>query len=71
MQLNDRKVDVGAAVELAKTAIGENDPRVATAKAVAEDCADVTDPDRCEAATKIFMCSIEAGKKRGFDFQML
>lgn len=62
---------MSAAVELAKTALGDNDPRVASAKAVAEDCAGITDADRCEAAAKIFACSIEAGKKHGFDFAVL
>lgn len=70
-QLNDNKVDVAAAVELAKTALGDNDPRVASAQKVAQACSTVTDPDRCEAAAKIFACSIEEGKKNGFDFAVL
>lgn len=51
--------------------MGEDEPKIASAKAVAEACSSVTDADRCEAAAKIFACSVEAAKKHGFDFSML
>lgn len=69
--MNDRKVDVAASVELAKTALGDDDPRIASAQKVAQACSTITDPDRCEAAAKIFACSIEEGKKAGFEFALL
>lgn len=45
--------------------------KVQVAKDLANDCADVTDPDRCEAAEKIMECGQNAAKSRGLTFDEL
>lgn len=57
--------------ELAKTAFGDDDPKVAIATKVAEDCHNSTDPDRCEAANKLFACSLKAAQKYNVKFEDL
>lgn len=57
--------------ELAKTAFGDDDPKVAISTKVAEDCHEVTDPNRCEAAGKLYECSINAAAKYGVKFEDL
>lgn len=58
-------------VELAKTAFGEGDPKVAIAEEIALECADITDPDRCEAAAKMYECGRNGAEKRGIKFEDL
>lgn len=64
-QMKDNKVNVEANVEMAKK-VFDNDPlKVQTATDIANECAAVTDPDRCEAAVKIFECFLKATSSRG------
>ena len=43
--------------------------KVQMARDLANDCAGITDPDRCEAAVKIFECGHNAVKTRGITFE--
>lgn len=63
--IQNQRTNVEASVELAKMAFGPDDIRVTHAKEIATECAEITDPERCEAAVKMYQCSIAAGAKRG------
>lgn len=47
-----------------KKAFGDSDPKVAIALEIANECAKVSDPDRCENVSKIYACSMEGAQKR-------
>lgn len=70
-QITNGKTDVSMSIELAKTAFGEGDPKVAIAEEIAHECAEVTDPDRCEAAAKQYDCARSGAIKRGIKFEEL
>lgn len=55
--------------KLAKNAFGADDPKVDLAIAIAKECVDVTDPDRCEAAAKMYDCGRKGAEKRGIKFE--
>lgn len=52
-------------------AFGADDPRVNIAREISTECNGVTDSDHCEAAAKIYICSVGAAEKRGVKFQDL
>lgn len=52
-----------------KGAFGADDPRVAMAQDIATECFEVTDPDRCEAAAKMYTCGREGAVRRGYTFE--
>lgn len=64
----NNKIDVEATTKLAKIKLCGDEFKVQKANEVAKKCADVTDPDRCEAASKIFHCSHDAVKSLGITF---
>lgn len=43
--------------------------KIETARGLANDCINITDSDRCEAAIKIFECGHAAAKNRGMTFE--
>lgn len=55
-------------INLASMAFDGNPARIQVAQNVANDCADITDSDRCEAAVKIMECCKKALKSRGQSF---
>lgn len=69
MQIKGGKVDIATAVKLMKGAFGADDPRVAMAQDIATECFEVTDPDRCEAAAKMYTCGREGAVRRGYTFE--
>lgn len=71
MKIEDRKTNIKASTELASMAFGADDPKVAIATQIATDCHDKTHEDRCEAAVKLYECSIEMAKKHGINPQEL
>lgn len=50
-------------------AFGAEDVKVTYAREIATECAEVTDADRCEAAAKMYECSVAAAKKRNLEFK--
>lgn len=52
-------------------AFGPDDPKVNHARDIATACAEVTDANRCEAASKIYECSIAAAQKLGIKMEEL
>lgn len=70
-QIENRRTNIEAAFELAKTAFGADDPKVANARDIATECHETTDDDRCIAAVKMYECGLEGGKKRGINFHDL
>lgn len=67
--MKNNQVDVERTVEVAKIAFDNDDNKVNMARELANDCAGITDEDRCEAAVKIFECGHAAIKKRGITFE--
>lgn len=65
--IENGKPSVESSIELAKVASDNNAQIVKLTKEVAEECATVSDHDRCEMAFKMITCSMEATKQRGFD----
>lgn len=56
---------------VAAMAFDGNPSKIQAAKDLANDCIDVTDEDRCEAATKIMECGQKAAKNKGLNFEKL
>lgn len=52
-------------------AFGADDIKVTYAREIATECNSVTDDDRCEAAAKLYECSVAAAKKRNIEFKDL
>lgn len=67
-KIKDNKVDIEINVELARKAFNGDTVKIQQALQLANDCAKVTNKDRCEAAFQIFQCAMNAGKARGLTF---
>lgn len=50
-------------------AFGEGNPKVAIAVDIANTCAKITDPDRCELASKMYACAKEEAAKKDLKFE--
>lgn len=70
-QIQDKKTNVEASVELAKMAYGADDPRVEIARKMSTECAAVTADERCDAATKAYECTVAVAHKLGVKFEDL
>lgn len=68
-KMKNNQVDVERTVEVAKIVFDGDSTKMQMARDLANDCAGVTDDDRCEAAVKIFECGHSAVKKRGITFE--
>lgn len=69
--MKDNHVDIEGVSHVAAMAFDGNPSKIQVAKDLANDCADVTDDDRCEAAHKIMECGEKAAKSRGLSFEEL
>lgn len=67
--MKNNQVDVESTVAIADMAFDGDAKKVQMARDLANDCAGITDPDRCEAAVKIFECGHSAVKTRGITFE--
>ncbi|XP_055300742.1 general odorant-binding protein 28a-like [Sitodiplosis mosellana] len=63
--IKDNHVDIDSVANVAAMAFDGNPSKIQVAKDLANECADVTDDDRCEAAAKIMECGQNAAKTRG------
>lgn len=70
-QIQDKKTNVEASVELAKMAYGADDPRVEIARKISSECSTVTADERCDAATVAYECGVTVAQKLGIKFQDL
>lgn len=66
--MKNNQVDVEGTVNIASMAFDGDASKVQVARDLANECASVTDADRCEAAAKIFECGREAAKSKGLKF---
>lgn len=64
-QVKDGVLQQNVAVELGKKAFGSDEATVEKIKHIHEDCANISNPDRCEAANLRFNCAREAAEKVG------
>lgn len=66
--MKDGKVDLDKVIKMAESLFGAGEKFEIT-KSIAIECQDGKDPDRCQATTNIYGCSIESSKKHGFDMK--
>lgn len=64
-------MDIEGVQNVAAMAFDGNPSKIQVAKDLANECADVTDDDRCEAAAKIMECGQNAAKNKGLTFEEL
>lgn len=67
--MKNNRVDIEGTVSVAAMAFDGDATKVQVARDLANDCANITDADRCEAAEKICACGREAAKSRGLKFK--
>lgn len=68
-QIKDNHVDIEATVEMAKSAYGTDEDQSKIVREISNECASITDADRCEATFKIMKCYEQAVKSRGLDVE--
>lgn len=64
-------MSVDGVVTMANVVFENDQSKVAILKAVAEECAGVTDADRCDMTVKMMGCADTAAKARGVNFEEL
>lgn len=64
-QIQDGQVQPAAGFELGKMLFGDNENVVSAIKKVQDECASISDADRCEMAFKRMSCAKETVKKYG------
>lgn len=62
--IKDGKVSVEGTVEIASKAFAGDEKAVQTAKEIAMECSNISDPDRCEYAAKVSACARDSALKR-------
>lgn len=67
--MKNNKIDIESVIAIAKKAFDDDATKVQMARDLANDCADITDGDRCEAAIKVFECGHISAKSRGMTFE--
>lgn len=68
--MRDNRLDVkNNIIALAEEEFESDEEGIQMVRDLANDCADVTDSDRCEAAIKIFECGHISAKVRGVSFE--
>lgn len=66
--ISNGKPSIEATIEFTKKAFGDDNAKaMTTSKEVANECATVTDPDRCELSAKHYLCVQSGLEKRGVD----
>lgn len=66
--MRDNQLDAKNMVALAEQEFESDEKTIQMMRDLADDCADVTDDDRCEAAIKIYECGHISAKVRGVNF---
>lgn len=64
-------MDIEGVGSVAAMAFDGNLSKIQVAKDLANACAEVTDDDRCEAASKIMDCGQNVAKSKGLTFEEL
>lgn len=67
----DNKIDVKTVVSVADMAFDFDSTITEATRVVATACKDVTDADRCEAASKIMECFRKVSAEKGYGKTML
>lgn len=66
--MRNNQLDVQSLIALAEEEFESDEKSIQIVRDLANDCADVTDDDRCEAAIKIYECGHISAKVRGVNF---
>lgn len=64
-------MDIEGVAQVAAMAFDGNPSKIQVAKDLANECVNITDDDRCEAAAKIIDCGQNAAKSKGLTFEDL
>lgn len=68
--MTDNKLNVDVAVSMAAMKFDGDDTKTQIVQDSCNECANETDADRCEAASKICNCIHNAAKSRGLSFDV-
>lgn len=66
LQIKNNKLDVRVVIAVADMVYDFDQKITSATTVIANECKDVTDSDRCEAASKITDCCRETAAKKGF-----
>lgn len=66
--MRNNQLDVQNLIALAEEEFESDEKSIQIVRDLANDCADMTDDDRCEAAIKIYECGHISAKVRGVNF---
>lgn len=69
-QLKNNKLNVDAVVEMGKMKFNDDSAKMQLIREIAVECADITDPDRCESAAKICKCIHDGAVARNLMFDV-
>lgn len=67
--MKNNQVDIEGISHVAAMAFDGNASKMKTALDIANECAEITDDDRCEAAAKIFNCGHNAALSKNLSFE--
>lgn len=67
--MRNNQLDVENLIALAEEELASDEKNIQIVRDLANDCADVKDDDRCEAAIKIFECAHISAKVRGVNLE--
>lgn len=67
--MKSNQVDIEGISNVASMAFDGNASKMKVALDIANECSDVTDEDRCEAAHKIFECGHNAALSKNLSFE--
>lgn len=68
--MTDNKLNADVAISMASMKFDGDPNKIQIVQDSVNECANETDPDRCEAAGKICNCIHNAAKSRGLDFDV-
>lgn len=69
-QFKNNKLNVDGVVKMGKMMFDNEPAKVQLIRDIAEECADTTDSDRCESASKICRCIHDAAIARNLMFDV-
>lgn len=63
------KIMVDKVVKMASSVLANDPGKIDIISAIAEECQDGKDGDRCKASHNMYACSISSAEKRGFNLK--
>lgn len=63
-QLKNGKVDVDNSIKTVESILGADNPKMPAVKEIANECSQISMPDRCESSSALYKCAVDGIKKR-------